>query len=360
MLPALLQSRGPLEIEPAARMCLLLVDGLGWELLRANPEVAPFMNSIAEEPLTAGFPATTVASISSIATGLPPGQHGLIGYTMALPGQSRAFNALTWALYGIGPRVSLLETFVPEVAQPEETMVERAVAAGTRVTRIGPPVHEGSGLTRAVWRAGGFRGAETLDGVIAQTLDALKPAGSFVYAYHPQLDTAGHVHGVASQEWRDELGSIDRSLMAFAERLPKDTLLVITGDHGMVDLAADQRLDVADHPDLKKGVRLLAGEARARYVYTAPGAEADVLATWRGRLGDPMWVWSREEAIATGAFGPLVTQAARERIGDVVAAAREAVGVVERDVDPAQARLVGHHGSFTVAEQLVPLLLYRS
>jgi hypothetical protein len=279
---------------------------------------------------------------------------------MALPGQSRAFNSLTWSLYGIGPRVSLLDTFVPERVQPEETVLERTAGAGRRVTRIGPRVHDGSGLTRAIWRAGDFRAAETLEGVMVQTLDALKPTNTFVYAYHPKLDTSGHVFGIASQEWRDELGSIDRSLLAFAERLPPDTLLVITGDHGMVDLAPSQRLDVADHPELRQGVRLLAGEARARYVHAVPGAEADVLASWSESLGDRMWVWSREQAIATGAFGPIVTPAARERLGDVVAAARDAVGVVERDVDPAQTRLVGHHGSFTLAEQLVPLLVHRS
>jgi uncharacterized protein (DUF2235 family) len=128
----------------------------------------------------------------------------------------------------------------------------------------------------------------------------------------------------------------------------------------MVDLSPSQRLDVADHPELKKGVRLLAGEARARYVYAMPGAEADVLATWRERLGNQMWVWSREQAIATGAFGPVVTAAAAERIGDVVAAAHVPIGIVERDVDPAQARLVGHHGSLTAAEQLVPLLVYNT
>ncbi|MEO6797065.1 MAG: alkaline phosphatase family protein [Candidatus Dormibacter sp.] len=232
-----------LGIEPAKRVCLLLIDGLGWELLRANRETAPFMYSLAQEPLTAGFPATTVASISSLATGLPPGQHGLVGYTMALPGQSRAFNLLTWSLYGIGPRVSLVEQFVPERAQPEITMTERLVASGVRVTRIGPPIHDGSGLTRAVWRGGEFRAGDTLDGVIGQSVDALKPKPSFVYAYHPKLDTAGHIYGVASQEWRDELRSIDRSLTEMAERLPGGCLLVVTGDHGMVDLAPDQRLD---------------------------------------------------------------------------------------------------------------------
>jgi predicted AlkP superfamily pyrophosphatase or phosphodiesterase len=341
-------------------VCLLLIDGLGWELLQANREIAPFMNSLAQEPLTAGFPATTVASISSLATGLPPGQHGLVGYTIALPGQSRAFNVLTWSLYGVGPRVSLLDQFVPERVQPEVTMTERLVASGVRVTRIGPPIHDGSGLTRAVWRGGEFRAADSLDGVIAQCLGALGPEPSFAYAYHPKLDTAGHIHGVASQEWRDELRSIDRSLSVIAERLPSGCLLVVTGDHGMVDLATEQRLDVADLPDLRDGVRLLAGEARARYIYTVPGAEDDVLATWRSRLGNRMWIWSREEAIETGAFGPVVTAVARERIGDVVAAAHSAVGIVEREVDPAQARIVGHHGSFTSAEQLVPLLLHRS
>ena len=73
-----------------------------------------------------------------------------------------------------------------------------------------------------------------------------------------------------------------------------------------------------------------------------------------------MWVWPREEAIASGIFGPRVSDKARERIGDVVAAAYGRVGVVQRDVDPAQARLNGHHGSLTPAEQLVPLLTYRS
>ncbi len=73
-----------------------------------------------------------------------------------------------------------------------------------------------------------------------------------------------------------------------------------------------------------------------------------------------MWVWTHEEAIATGIFGPRVTDRARERMGDIVAAAHGQVGIVEREVDPAQARLNGHHGSLTPAEQLVPLLVYKS
>ena len=183
---------------------------------------------------------------------------------------------------------------------------------------------------------------------------------TFVFGYHPRLDAAGHVHGVASQAWADELVAVDHAVRLLAEQLPKKTLLVVSGDHGMVDLRPEERLDLADHPDLAAGVRILGGEPRARYVGTEPGAVDDVLAAWRSILDDRMWIWTKDEAIAAGLFGPRVTDRARERLGDLVAAAYGRIGIVERNVDPAQARLNGHHGSLTPAEQLVPLLTYRS
>jgi hypothetical protein len=84
-----------------------------------------------------------------------------------------------------------------------------------------------------------------------------------------------------------------------------------------------------------------------------------VLATWRGLLGHAMWVVRGEEAIAAGWFGPQVPDEVRPRVGDVVAAAAGPIGVVQREVDPTQALLTGHHGSMTAAEQLVPFLELR-
>lgn len=366
LVPSLLSSLGvagfvnSLAVEPAARVCLLVVDGLGWELLRGNQGAAPFLNPIAQQPLTAGFPATTAASLSSVGIGAPPGEHGLLGYTMALPGYDRAFNTLTWSLYGLGPRVDLVKKFVPEAFQPLPTLAERAAAAGLPIHHLGPALHEASGLTRAIGRGERFHPADSLEAVSVGALRLLGGRRAFVVGYHPRLDTAGHVYGVESGEWRAELAAVDNAVRLLAEQLPPSTLLVVTGDHGMVDLRPNERLDLADYPDLAAGVRILAGEARARYVSTLPGAAADVLSAWRYILGDRMWVWTKDEAIATGIFGPRVSDRARERIGDVVAAARGRIGVVQRDVDPAQARLNGHHGSLTAAEQLVPFLLYRS
>ena len=366
LIPSLLSSlavagfANPLEIEPVARVCLLLVDGLGWELVRGNAEAAPFLNSIAQEPLTAGFPATTAASLSSLAIGVPPGEHGLVGYTMALPGYHRAFNTLTWSLYGLGPRVDLAEELVPESFQPLPTLAERAAAAGLPIHHLGPAFHEWSALTRAIGRGERFHAADSLEAVTDGALRLLNARRTLVFGYHPRLDAAGHVNGVASQAWKDELVAVDQAARQLTEQLPPGTLLVITGDHGMVDLRPEERLDLADHPQLAAGVRILGGEARARYVGTVPGATDDVLAAWRAMLGDRMWIWSTEEAIATGIFGRRVSDSARERMGDVVTASYGRVGIVERNVDPAQARLNGHHGSLTTAEQLLPLLVYRS
>ena len=144
-----------------------------------------------------------------------------------------------------------------------------------------------------------------------------------------------------------------------AEYLPAGTTLIITGDHGMVDLSSQQRLELDDFPRLHAGVRIMAGEGRARYLYTEHGAEQDVLGAWREALGDKMWIVSRDEAIEAGWFGPVVTDQARERIGDVIAAAHAPIGMFQRAIDSGQAGLVGHHGSLTPEEMLVPLLVVR-
>src|SRR5918911_1829474 len=258
----------PLGMAPRRRACLLLVDGLGRELLLANRGWAPFLAAAAAdaEPLTAGFPATTAASLASIGTGLPPAGHGLVGYTMALPGMDRAFNCLRWAPYGVGGGRDLRGQVVPELLQPTPTVFERAAADGVEVVLTGPGEHAGSGLTRAVLRGGGYREAHSLGDLAAAALRGLgEGRRSLVYAYHGDLDKTGHVRGVASDAWRMQLAHVDRLGLHPGARLPGDAALLVTGDHGMVDLHRDGRVELAEQPELAAGVRLLAGEARARH-----------------------------------------------------------------------------------------------
>lgn len=352
-----------LGLDPARRVCLLLVDGLGWHLLREHPRDAPFLHSLTQgrEPITAGFPATTAASVGTIGTGVPAGQHGIVGYTFAIP-EGSLINALSWHSHGTGDRVDLREVFVPEQIQPRRTALEHAAAAGVRVSLVSPPEHRGSGLNRSVLRGAEFCEVHALGDLAATALQEMSgPVAerALCYAYHGDLDQLGHLYGAGSLPWRLQLAQIDQLAAAIAEGLPPGTQLVIIADHGMVTVPEDARLDFDLEPALQAGVHQLGGDPRARYVYTEPGATADVLATWRELIGDRAWIRTREEAIAAGWFGPVVDDHVRGRIGDLVVAARTPFAVVRSHVSPRVSSLIGHHGSLTPEEQLIPLLVYR-
>jgi hypothetical protein len=357
-----------LSVPDIERIALLLVDGLGWRQLRRHADVAPFLSAVAEgaagtgRPISTPFPSTTATSLASIGTGLPPGAHGLVGYAFRVPGHDdRVMNALRWQLYGQGPQVGLGAELPPATFQPFASMFERARSGGVDVCLAGPEHLGDAPLTRAVLRGGRYESAHSLgdlSAVVSRELDA--PGRRLVYGYHANLDTTGHVRGANSEAWRLELGHVDRLASDIAQRLRPGAALVVTADHGMVDVPEERRLDLADRPELATGVQMLGGEGRARHIYVEPGAESDVAAAWQVALGDGAWVGSRDQAIGMGWFGPDVRHEVRSRIGDVVMAASEPVGVFQRLVDPVQSRLLGHHGSLTPDEALVPFLLILS
>lgn len=362
VVPSLLAALGarpfnnPLGVTAARSVCLLVVDGLGWQLLRDHAADAPFLARLAAqaEPLVAGFPATTATSLASLGTGLPPGRHGIVGYSFVVPG-SGLLNALTWRSHGAADPVDLRDVVVPETAQPLPTIFEQAEAAGIAVTIAAPRYQEHSGLTRAVLRGGRFQPVRALGDLAATALTS----GSkiFCYAYHGDLDMLGHRYGPGSLPWRLQLQQVDQLAASIAARLAPGALLAVTADHGMVAIPETDRIDYDTEPALRDGVAVIGGEVRVRHLYTEPEAADDVLDRWRSRLGDRAWIVTREEAIAAEWFGPTVADHVRDRIGDVIVAARDTTGVVCRTAEPLESRLLGHHGSFTADEQLVPLLL---
>lgn len=342
-----------LGLPAADKVCLLLVDGLGWELLRQYADDAPFLSSLDSAPINAGFPATTATSIAALGTGLRAGEHGLVGYTFAVS-PDVLLNALGWNHHGT--ELDLRGLFVPEEVQPRRTVFERAEEAGVAVRVVTSYDQAGSGLTRAALRGGRFDGVFALGDLVRRTLDALQPDRAFCYAYHADLDKLGHIYGPGSEPWRMQLVFVDRLARTIAERMPPDALLVVTADHGMVTVGAGDRIDFDADPLLQDGVRLLGGEARVRHVYT--DVPLDVLDTWRGVLGERAELVSRDEAIALGWFGPTIAEYARDRIGDVVVAMRGTHAVVRSVAERRLSRFSGHHGSFSSAEQLVPVLSF--
>jgi hypothetical protein len=344
----------PLDLVPALgdarRIAVLLVDGLGAEQVAAHPHEAPVLNALGTPAgvLSAPCPSTTPVSLASFGTGLPPGSHGVLGFVTEVPGEGRTLNHVQWT-----------DDPDPQRWQAQPTVFEQATAAGVTCTAVGPHAFARSGLTRAAYRGADYVPAYSLGDLVAVVHGALAAGErSLVYGYTADLDLTGHIRGVDSASWRHQLGVVDRLVEQLAAGLPDDAVLLVTADHGMVDVPAETRLDVADVPALTEGVRLFAGEPRARYVHAEPGAAADVLATWREVLGDRAWVAGREEAVASGVFGA-VDPAVADRIGDVVALARGSWAITTAEQDPRGSLLAAFHGSLTSAELAVPLLAAR-
>lgn len=333
--------------------CVLLIDGLGAELLDTYANEAPVLASLRGPTVQAGFPSTTAAGLAAIGTGCLAGEHGLVGYTFRLP-DTGVVNALTWRPHPGGD--DLRDVQVPERVQPMPTTFEHATAAGMSVTVVSKAEFSGSGLTRAVLRGGRYVGVLGLGDLAAEVRSAMS-VGGFCYGYYGDLDMIGHLHGPGSEPWRMQLRHVDRLVESIVDAMPAGTLLAVVADHGMVAVGDPAAVDIDASDALTTATIGIGGEARARHVYTADGATDDVLAAWRTVLGDRAWVVTRDEAIDAGWFGPVVTDAVRPRIGDVIAAARGSFVMVRRRVEPLESALRGHHGSLTTAEQHIPLLL---
>jgi hypothetical protein len=338
------------------RAVVMLVDGMGLRGLQEHADAAPYLSSMASAELTAGFPSTTVTSLASLSTGVPAGQHAMTGYTSYMEEIDGAVNWLAWK--PVGKNDDLRDRLVPEVVQPEPTTWQRAAEAGVSVSIVSSNQFDGTGLTRAVFRGGGYTGSTMSGDAVAIAADlADRGHRSLVYAYASELDFVGHVRGPNSDAWTAQLALIDRQVQLLAERLPAGTSLYVTADHGMAQLDADAALDAdAEGSPLRAGVHVLAGEPRMRHVHVVPGAAADVLATWQAVLGDRAWVMSGDAAVRAGLFGPIVTATSRRRIGDVIAIAKEGFGILQKSRESLFSGLIGHHGALTDEELLVPLL----
>jgi hypothetical protein len=361
LLPAVLRGLGVpretsgLDLAVTPRVCLVLIDGLGMSALRAAPDAAPFLTSLLgngdSRAITSVFPTTTPIALTSLGTGLSPGEHGLVGLFIRMPEDGRLVNTL-----------ALPAEIDMRALQPRPTVFERAAASGVSVTRVGPKAFDGAGLSEAGMRGGAYAGAESVGERVAEAAAGVRRSPrSLTYVYFGDLDATGHRRGCASESWRQELAHVDRLVGQLADAMPSGATLLVTSDHGMVDVPFDRRWDIAATRALDDGVVAVAGDLRGVHVHARAGAAVDVLAAWGDTLREDFWVLARDEAVELGLYGPVVTDEVRPRIGDVVAVARGDSAVIDSRILPATILgLYGLHGSVTDDELVVPLLVHRT
>jgi hypothetical protein len=332
----------PAPVEGARAVVLLLLDGLGWLQLRERAELAPVISRMEGNPITSVVPTTTATALTSVATGLVPGEHGLIGYRMDMGGA--VMNTLHWA----GPQGDMSSSHPPLQVQSCPSFL------GASVPVISRQELENTSFTAAHLtgtKPMGWRVASSIPVTAAAAVEAGAP---FVYAYYDGIDKVAHERGFGPY-YDSELRFADSLVARLLETLPSDTALLVTADHGQVHVGeATVRLD----DSVSSLVRHQSGEGRFRWLHARVGREADLLDAC-GMYADVAWVVSRAQVLDEKWFGPRTTAAAERRMGDVALVPHAQVSF-EDPAEPGNFTLMCRHGSLTAEEMLVPLVAARA
>ncbi len=342
-----------LGLPSAERAVVLLVDGLGASALRARVGHARAMAAFftKKATLVSGFPTTTAAALASLTTGARPGQHGIVGYSALVPHLDAVVNQLSgWS-----------DAMPPASWQRLPTVFEGLRDSGIPSNTVGPVKYADSGLTHAILRGAGYVAAGTIAERFAAARRLLDEGGRrLIYVYVPELDQLAHARGWESDRWLATLEVLDSEFGRFAATLGRTEGLLLTADHGVVDVPESAHILFGKVSELVAGVRHVGGDPRCLQLYLEPGASpADreaLAAAWRRSEESRAWIATREKAIAAGWFGP-VDPEVEPRLGDVIVAARKLVAYYDgRGGDTTGRSMIGQHGSLTSDETMVPLL----
>jgi hypothetical protein len=352
LVPAFLEPPGgrpawlPEVARSADQVVLFVVDGLGWLQFEERRELMPRLSAMSGGPITSVVPSTTAAALTSVVVGAPPASHGVVGYRVVVKGAGgpEVMNVLKWKTPS-GDARSYVDPLTFQVLDPfmgrSVPVVSKADFAGTAFTET----HQ-----RGARQVGWFQASS-----LAVEVRALVAAGEpLVYAYYDGVDRIAHINGL-DDHYDAELVALDRIVGDLIDGLPDRAVLVVTADHGQVEVGARA---VELSPALVRELSMISGEARFRWLHCkSPGGDAPerLAGLARDIYGDQAWVATIEQVEADGWFGGPLRPEFRDRLGDVALVPFEPVAYLDH-TESGEFQLVCRHGSMTAAEMWVPLV----
>lgn len=341
-----------LGLRAARSAIIILVDGLGELNLSAYKAHARFLTSSTRRKgiLQTVFPSTTSAALASLTTGSLPGEHGLVGYRVRNP----ETNILVNQLRELGT-VSTPSTWAQRVP-----LYLAAENAGISTTVISHPRLVSTPLTSVIHAGTTVHGYSSISERFSAAMKFVSGARQqCVLIYISELDEAAHKFGVNSREWTSLLEQLDGACAEFVANLPGDVGVILTADHGIVDVPAHRQVLYGDDPADVEGVSLIGGEPRCLQLYVeSPQVHSAVMAHWRTRFGDVAQVYSRDDIIASGHFGA-VSSTVADRMGDIFVLATKLIALYDARDDAMIGRaMIGQHGGLSEDEMRIPAITW--
>lgn len=355
------------------RVVIFLLDGMGYKHLQMVMEedaelrqaVADLTGGRGSVPLTSVAPSTTAVALTTLWTGAAPGQSGMVGTTMLL----REFSTLGDML-GFKPmRGKHFNDVFADWGLPPESIVgargisEHLAENGIESYTVLDRYLSGSGLSRILHRGIEHKVLHTGNSDmmlrLEDTLRQTRGKRCYIGAYWGALDGIAHAYGAHNRYTHRELRTqvlALRDLIQNPQVQDGRTLFVLMADHGHYDAphSINIQKDAAAAP-LKRAMAIgLSGDNRLPYVHLRPNTLESVKDYIAQTYADCLTYIEIEDAIAAGFFGSVVTDTARERLGDLVLVPRLEWTV--QDPSVAAYPLISWHAGLSDWEMLVPFL----
>lgn len=326
---------------------MVLVDGLGLKNLQLSGAHAGFLNSQKSQDASCFYPSTTSTSLVSFSTGKPPWENSFIGY--------QVFDRVT------GKGMNLLSGWESKTSssafQQLATVSESAKSHGIEFHTVGPAVYEQSGFTAATMREAIFHGVNSIAARFDEARKLLaNPVPKVVYLYVPELDQTAHAKGWKSVQWLNLLEDLDSQMSELVLSLPKNTGMILTADHGVIDIPKTHHIYL-DELLSEEELLFVGGDTRGLFLYLKdPARLSEAYEILSESLGDSCYVVTPEDLVTAGYWMQLSKQ---ELAPDLIVLAKKEVALYHRAFAKAKSlEMVGHHGSISSQEMSIPLFVF--
>jgi predicted AlkP superfamily pyrophosphatase or phosphodiesterase len=356
------------------KVVLFMVDSFGWQFWQEYYRRFRTTSRVAGEgtltPISALFPSTTAASVTTLNWGVLPAAHAVYEWNIYIPAYGEVIQSLPFSL--LGPRANdscLAKGYDPAaLVAPGETFHQRLAAEGVRSIQFAHHSYAGSVYNRMA-----NAGAEVVvHATLAQALVQLKEAvqeteGKAVFGFYwAAIDSIAHFYGPGTPYHAAEITSFWSTFdEVFREIDSPDTLYLFTADHGHIRADAaetiylNERLpQLADYLAVSPtGKRIYPnGSPRDVFLHVRPERRSETVDLLRKELGDVAVVMTVDAALSEGLFGPQpASEELRRRLGDILILPRLGHFVWWREPGIMANTFHGHHGGLTF-DELVTVL----
>jgi len=331
---------------------VMLLDGLGMNILRHHLSETSFLRSNLRHELSAVYPSSTVPSTVSFKTGLTPIEHGWWGHFLYFKTLGQTVNVFTnnemcsrkkVLIENVAHKIMPYTSLLDEVSEHKKTMKAYMLCP--------PEARDEFHISQLSYENFG----EMCNYI--RTLTTL-PERHLIYAYHDHPDETMHKFGIDSEETSKMLVELDSQISSILSEC-EDTLLLITADHGQTSLKETR--DIADLPEMMDMLSILPnGCSRATNFFVKSGCKRNFEKLVHHYFDDKFLLFTKDEVIEKNLLGVGNPHPEfYDTFGDYMLCAIDNCEIICSTIfgHPAPSPL-GVHGGLTIDEMKVPLIIY--